>query len=924
MSDLPSPHPSSNPTPVPSPGASPTPASGPRTPRTERDLIIQALEAAHTPASGTGGFAGDLPPAGTFPGYELIREVHRGGQGAVFLAVQLATKRRVAIKLMHGGPFRGSTGRARFEREVQILGQLNHPNIVRIHDSGTTTDGSNFYVMDYVSGRSLDEVISTERRPTIEETLRLFLKICDGINAAHLKGIIHRDIKPSNIRISTSGEPVVVDFGLAKVALPGGSSDANPAIMSMTGQFIGSLPWASPEQAQGVHEHVDVRTDVYSLGVVLYQLLTGKFPYDVIGNMRDVLDRILRAEPARPSTVRRQINDEVETIVLKCLAKERERRYQSAGELARDIERYLGGQPIEAKRDSVFYVVTKTARRYWPIAAVASTILVASTVFAIVMSVLYNQKALAEKNLSESLAESRRLEAVARTERQSAERARDGERQERERAEAALEAALAPARQMLVEFDPQLKNLLGATRIRLSFLDAGKEYLRRLEERAGNDPAIDRERALVHERLGEMMAEIGDKRIGETDEGLAHLERALELRESLAKRTPGDPLARADLARSVRSKAAALRLQQNPEPARDEYRRAISLFDEALAQLPPGSTDRRAIEEQRIKCFEGLGSSLARMALLAPSADAAAVLQSESEARYGDAESYWLRRRDADPGDADAARNALSARNAQAEHLVTAIAARQRQEKKYDQALATLDRVDGLMTVAVERLSALGKDRPQDRKLQRDLSISLHLAGWSLQERADCIARRARDQKQDPPSEYRAILERATERFERAYAIAAILESSDADDLEAKRDVFTLTNKLGNMQRELGRVADPSLLEKARQTFARSLETRQAVYNADPINRHLGDLVVGIVKMGDIEKELAGREQDPDRAGILWRSALDRYSLALRHCGALIERQVRPKDWNVVPQVEEAARACRSALGLEASTEQDK
>ncbi|HEY3246107.1 MAG TPA: protein kinase [Phycisphaerae bacterium] len=144
--------------------------------------------------------------------------------------------------------------------------------------------------------------------------------------------------------------------------------------MSITGQFIGSLPWASPEQAEGAPDKIDIRTDVYSLGVILYQMLTGTFPYEVIGNMRDVLDRIMRAGPARPSTLRKQINDEVETIVLKCLSKERERRYQSAGELARDISRYLDGEPIEAKRDSVRYVARTYLRRY-RIHAIAATAL---------------------------------------------------------------------------------------------------------------------------------------------------------------------------------------------------------------------------------------------------------------------------------------------------------------------------------------------------------------------------------------------------------------------------------------------------------------------------------------------------------------------------------------------------------------------
>ena len=192
--------------------------------------------------------------------------------------------------------------------------------------------------MDYVSGRPLDEIIAKGEQQPIGETLRLFGLICDAIGAAHLRGVIHRDLKPSNVRIKRNGEPIVVDFGLAKIAVPDVTDETSPRLMTATGQFIGSLPWASPEQAEGSPDKIDIRTDVYSLGVMLFQMLTGRFPYQVIGNMRDVLDNIMRAEPARPSTVRRQINDEVETIVLKCLSKDRERRYQSAIELVEPLD----------------------------------------------------------------------------------------------------------------------------------------------------------------------------------------------------------------------------------------------------------------------------------------------------------------------------------------------------------------------------------------------------------------------------------------------------------------------------------------------------------------------------------------------------------------------------------------------------------
>ncbi|MGH6962046.1 MAG: serine/threonine-protein kinase, partial [Dongiaceae bacterium] len=342
-------------------------------------------------------------------------ELHRGGQGVVYLANQTATRRQVAIKVLREGPFAGPHDRARFEREVQILAQLRHPNIVTIHDSGMAA-GQFFLVMDYIEGRPLDRWIldfgfsildfqkpkgraarSKIQNPKskIDQALRLFAKICDAVNAAHLRGIIHRDLKPGNILIDGAGEPNILDFGLAKldasfqfpvssfesgqptaVDADSGNSKLETRNYTRAGQFIGSLPWASPEQAQGAPDKIDMRTDVYSLGVILYQMLTGRFPYPVYGNMRDVLGNILHTEPIRPSRHRREINDEIDTLVVTCLQKDRERRYQTAGELARDVRRYLAGEPIEAKRDSGLYVLRKQLRRHrTPLAVAAGFVL---------------------------------------------------------------------------------------------------------------------------------------------------------------------------------------------------------------------------------------------------------------------------------------------------------------------------------------------------------------------------------------------------------------------------------------------------------------------------------------------------------------------------------------------------------------------
>lgn len=324
-------------------------------------------------------------PKDAFTGYEMLKEVHRGGQGVVYLAIQASTRRRVAIKVMKEGPFAGPADKARFDREVQILGQLKAPNIVAIHETGLAA-GCHYFVMDYISGQPLDAYLRT-RPHSVAETLRLFQRICDAINTAHLRGIIHRDIKPSNIRVDSHGQPHVLDFGLAKVV----SSAPDRPTGTLTGQFVGSLPWASPEQAAGRPARIDLRTDVYSLGVVLFQMLTGRFPYDVTGNMRDVLNRILDAEPVRPSAYRREINDEVETIVLKCLQKDPERRYQTAGELSRDIGRYFAGEPLEAKRDSGWYVLRKTLYRYRASAGVAAAFIALVIGFSIWMGVLYSE-----------------------------------------------------------------------------------------------------------------------------------------------------------------------------------------------------------------------------------------------------------------------------------------------------------------------------------------------------------------------------------------------------------------------------------------------------------------------------------------------------------------------------------------------------
>ncbi len=350
------------------------------------------------------------------PGYTLLDEIHRGGQGVVFRARQDSTQRLVAIKVMREGPFATADERARFDREVRILAQLKHPNIVSIYHSDVASHFF-YYVMDYIDGEPLD-AWSRRAERTLGEQVEVFGQISEALGAAHLRGVIHRDLKPGNIRMDRAGVPHVLDFGLSKLV----DADEDASSMTLTGQFVGTAPWASPEQAAGDVTGLDVRTDVYSLGVLFYQMLTGRFPYDVEGSRHEVLRRISEEEPKRPRQLRPSLPVDLETIVLKCLQKDPRRRYQSAGELARDVRRYQADEPIEARRDSIRYMLRKQIKRHRVPAAIGVAFL-GLVLVGLVTSVTFWRQAvvarraesqnrwLAEENAREAQAQRARAEA---------------------------------------------------------------------------------------------------------------------------------------------------------------------------------------------------------------------------------------------------------------------------------------------------------------------------------------------------------------------------------------------------------------------------------------------------------------------------------------------------------------------------------
>lgn len=831
----------------------------------ERRLVAHALGQV-SPRGSSAEHEEVLPPAETFPGYDVVREIHRGGQGVVYQAIQRATKQKVAVKVMHGGPLTGSAGRARFEREVQILGQLNHPNIVRIHDSGTTPDGSFFYVMDYISGRPLDEFLASRDRPAIPDVLRLFAKICDAVNAAHLRGIIHRDLKPANVRVDRRGEPIVVDFGLAKVAVPDVTGESRARPMTVTGQFIGSLPWASPEQAEGSAATIDVRTDVYSLGVILYQLLTGQFPYQVVGNMRDVLDNILRAEPARPSTIRRQINDEVETIVLKCLQKDRDRRYQSAGELARDIRHYLQGEPIEAKRDSGWYVIRKTLRRYRPVVTAAAAALVVLVLFAAAMT------------------------WSASVQRRLRERAEDSEAQTRAAVAAAQAADLRLVETLMFDQHDRIANLRGTTSAQAASADLALAYLQRMDDAADPDPALLRRLARLNDRTGDVLGGALTQVIGDSS---AAAERYLaargQLDRLLASRvaSPADAEARAANARRL---AWIRQKEKDFAAAKAEYADAIRRYD-ALLAADPISTAAPSWRDERARAEGGIADLIVEEVAAESSDEANRRLLPEALALYDRLRNYWTTRAAQDPAleaDLDRAcqrRAAAIIWDARLTYRAPALtlareareapedpSARDRRRRSLellDLAVARMADAQAAALEPLERAERRAAAEPLSAPAARARVMALHAAGEAVMFDAQTreMAARAAEELGDPDADSRRAgarqaFERALAYFEPALREAERLADNDPGNLQAQRDLALQLNKVGQILESLGRFDD------GRAALERSVRVREQMYRFDPTKQHARDLGLAVFKLSqslDAQSQRTADDRERDR-----------------------------------------------------------
>ncbi len=379
--------------------------------------------------------------------YRILRLVAQGGMGAVYEAEQEKPNRIVALKVIKPGYANAEMTR-RFEQESQALGRLHHPGIAQIYEAGsadTPFGVQPYFAMELIDGVSL-VIYANEHKLDARARLSLLASICDAVHHAHQRGLIHRDLKPTNVIVDTSGQPKILDFGIARIT----DSDGQATRETNVGQLVGTLPYMSPEQVMADSFEIDIRCDVYALGVILYELLAGQLPFDLDRKAIHQAVQIIREQEAtRLSAVDRFYRGDIETIVAKTLEKQKSRRYDSAADLAADIRRFLHNEPITARPPSSAYQLQKFARRNR-----ALVIGIAAVFVVLIAGIVASSMESVRAKRAEVTA--RQAEVQERTERDRAVTAENSATQERDRAVTAEHAAT-EARDRAVKAEAQAK-----------------------------------------------------------------------------------------------------------------------------------------------------------------------------------------------------------------------------------------------------------------------------------------------------------------------------------------------------------------------------------------------------------------------------------------------------------------------------------
>jgi non-specific serine/threonine protein kinase/serine/threonine-protein kinase len=486
--------------------------------------------------------------------YELLDEIGSGGMGTVHLARRADDEfeKRVAIKLMRPG-FASDLDLRRFKSERQISAVLDHPNIARLLDGGTTPAGAPYFVMEHVEGGPLLEYCR-KRALSVRERLILFRQICAAVQYAHQHLVVHRDLKPGNILVTDEGEPKLLDFGIAKLLSSGGGTAFSEPTATL--DRLLTPEYASPEQVRG--RTVTTASDVYSLGVILYELISGEKPYRIeTGDPAELVRLVCERDPERPSTRTAGLSRDLDAIVLKAMRKEPEQRYPSVAALSEDVGRFLDGRPVEARRHSAAYRAKKFVRRH-RIGAVATGLVLAALA----------------AGIWATLREARRARAAEA------------------RAERRFDEDRKIANSFLFEFHDAIRDLPGSTAARALVVRRALEWLDALAKDSAGDRALRRELADAYQKVGDVQGNPFMQNLGDLKGATASYGKAVALLEPAVAGPDPTDAERASLATAYLMRGALRLYEGSAEEALATAKKGLALR-QALAAEAPGDAARQ-------------------------------------------------------------------------------------------------------------------------------------------------------------------------------------------------------------------------------------------------------------------------------------------------------------------------------------------